>query len=104
MARAVADLADAIVVTSDNPRNEEPRDIIRGIEQGLTESDRRRTIVEPDRAAAIEMAIERLNEGDTLVIAGKGHEDYQIVGTTRVHFDDSEVARDAIARRRSGKA
>ncbi|MCZ6815834.1 MAG: Mur ligase family protein, partial [Planctomycetota bacterium] len=104
MARAVADLADAIVVTSDNPRSEEPRDIIRGIEQGLTESDRRRTIVEPDRAAAIEIAIERLNEGDTLVIAGKGHEDYQIVGATRVHFDDFEVARDAIARRRSGKA
>ncbi len=104
MARAVADLADAIVVTSDNPRSEEPRDIIRGIEQGLTESDRRRTMVEPDRAAAIEKAIERLNEGDTLVIAGKGHEDYQIVGATRVHFDDFEVARDAIARRRSGKA
>lgn len=102
MARAVADLADAIVVTSDNPRSEEPLDIIRGIEQGLTASDRKRTMIEPDRAAAIGMAIERLNSGDTLVIAGKGHEDYQIVGETRIHFDDFEVARDAIARRRLG--
>lgn len=102
MARAVADIADGIVVTSDNPRTEDPLDIIREIEKGLTESDRSRASIEPDRATAIRLAIGKLEGGDTLVIAGKGHEDYQIVGTTRIHFDDVEVARDAIAGRRSG--
>jgi len=96
MARAVADGADAFVITSDNPRTEEPLAIIREIEAGLGTEDRRRGILEPDRQRAIHGAIRELREGDCLVIAGKGHEDYQIIGTTKVHFDDAEIAAQAI--------
>lgn len=97
MARAVAELADDFVITSDNPRTEDPLMIIQDIERGLG-SDAHRPPV-PDRAKAIAQAIDQLTPGDCLVIAGKGHEDYQIVGTTKHHFDDVEVAAAAIASR-----
>lgn len=100
MARAVADTADTFVITSDNPRTEDPDGIIDQIVAGLGPDERHRSIVEPDRAAAIRVAIEQLGEGDTLVIAGKGHENYQILGAERIHFDDVECAEGAIARRR----
>lgn len=96
MARAVADAADRFVVTSDNPRTEDPRAIIRDIETGLTAGDRPRCHIEPDRAQAIRLAISQLEQDDALIIAGKGHEDYQILGTERIHFDDVEVAAEAI--------
>ena len=102
MARATAECADHFVVTSDNPRTEDPLAIIREIETGLTAADRSRGRTEPDRAAAIGWAIDQLAPGDTLVIAGKGHEDYQILGTTKIHFDDAEVAAAAVERRRNG--
>jgi len=100
MARAVAEAADGFIITSDNPRTEDPLAIIREIEQGLSAADRSRAATVPDRAAAIRQAVAELREGDTLVIAGKGHEDYQILGHERVHFDDAEVAAEAIQRRR----
>jgi len=99
MARAVAECADRFVVTSDNPRTEDPAAIIRDIEAGLSPDDRPRGMTEPDRAKAIAAAISKLAPGDTLIIAGKGHEDYQIIGTTKTHFDDVEVASRAVASR-----
>jgi len=99
MARAVAELADAFVITSDNPRTEEPLAIIADIERGLSPEDRARSVTEPDRTCAIGYAISRLAAGDTLVIAGKGHEKYQILGTEKMHFDDVEVAEGALRRR-----
>lgn len=91
--------ADAIVVTSDNPRTEEPRAIIADILEGVPAADRERVVVEPDRAAAIEAAIVAAHPGDVVVIAGKGHEDYQIVGRERRDFDDRLVAEGALRRR-----
>lgn len=99
MARAVGAGADRFVITSDNPRTEDPLDIIADIEGGLPATARARGITEPDRAKAIAAAIENLTPGDTLLIAGKGHEDYQIVGTVKHRFDDTEIAMDAIRRK-----
>jgi len=99
MARVVAELADRFVITSDNPRTEDPLAILRDIEAGLSADDLTRGTTEPDRAAAIQHAIEQLKPHDALVIAGKGHEDYQIIGREKIHFDDTEVARAALSRR-----
>jgi UDP-N-acetylmuramoyl-L-alanyl-D-glutamate--2,6-diaminopimelate ligase len=82
-------LADIVIITSDNPRTEDPLEIIRAIEQGLPPG--RRYEVIPDRAEAINRAVALSSHGDTIVVAGKGHEDYQIIGQTRIHFDDREV-------------
>ncbi len=99
MARAVAEGADAFVITSDNPRTEDPYKILEDIERGLSPQDRSRGVTIPDRAIAIQRAIDELTDGDTLIIAGKGHEDYQILSTGKIHFDDGEVARAALAQR-----
>ncbi len=99
MARAAAEFADAIIVTSDNPRTEEPTAIIAEIMRGFGDSARRKVAVQPDRRAAIFAALSCAEEGDVVLIAGKGHEDYQIVGTTKHHFDDVEVAIEAAAAR-----
>ncbi|MFN0248837.1 MAG: UDP-N-acetylmuramoyl-L-alanyl-D-glutamate--2,6-diaminopimelate ligase [Kofleriaceae bacterium] len=95
MGAAVAELADLAVVTSDNPRTEDPRAIIDQILPGVP----RPFLVEPDRRTAIKAAIAEATPGDVVVIAGKGHEDYQIIGTTKHHFDDREVAAEAITER-----
>jgi UDP-N-acetylmuramoyl-L-alanyl-D-glutamate--2,6-diaminopimelate ligase len=82
-------LADIVIVTSDNPRTEDPFSIIDDIEKGFT-SEMRYEVV-PDRAEAISRAAMLSAKGDVIVVAGKGHEDYQIIGETRIHFDDREV-------------
>ena len=82
--------ADVVVVTSDNPRTEDPRAIVEMILPGARAA--RELIVEIDRRAAIRAAIALARPGDTVLIAGKGHEDYQILGTTKIHFDDREEA------------
>jgi len=91
-------LADVVVVTSDNPRTESPEaiigEILAGIDPGAGPDGS--LIVEPDRRAAIRAAVRMAAPGDVLVIAGKGHEDYQIVGVTRHRFDDREEAAAAI--------
>ena len=97
MARAAAEFADAILVTSDNPRSEDPRAIIAEILTGFDADARRRVAVEPDRAAAIHAALAAGGAGDVVLLAGKGHEDYQIIGDRRIHFDDVEVAIQAAA-------
>ncbi len=99
MARAVTECADRFIITSDNPRTEDPLAIIREIEAGVSQDGKSRGQTEPDRAKAIAKAVSSLQPGDTLIIAGKGHEDYQIIGTTKTHFDDVEVATAAVAAR-----
>ncbi len=94
MGKAALD-ADIAVVTSDNPRTEDPAAIIDMILPGM-ESGRDRTHVIPDRREAIEYALGLAQPGDSVLIAGKGHEDYQILGTTKHHFDDREVAQEGL--------
>lgn len=107
MGRAAADLADRLIVTSDNPRTERPGDIISQVIDGIPEAVRPGVVVHADRAKAIEFAIASARPGDVVVIAGKGHETEQILpdgngGTYRIAFDDREHATAALARRRGG--
>jgi UDP-N-acetylmuramyl-tripeptide synthetase len=95
MGAIVARDADLAIVTSDNPRTEEPHAIIAMILDGI--GDRAKAMVEPDRRAAIALAVGQARPGDVVLIAGKGHEDYQILGKTKIHFDDREEAAQAIA-------
>ncbi len=99
MGTAAAELADRVFVTSDNPRGEEPERIIDEVMAGIPADARARTERVVDRAEAIGRAIEDAAEGDTVLIAGKGHEDYQIIGATRRHFSDAEAAAEALRRR-----
>ncbi len=92
MASVAAEFADAIIVTSDNPRTEDPHAIIADTLAGFDEADRRCVVVEVDRAAAIRVALTAADAGDIVLIAGKGHEEYQILGDRRVHFSDAQVA------------
>ncbi len=102
MGHAAAHLADLAVVTSDNPRTEDPDAIIAGIVPGLEAGGMTLGVearIVPGRREAIYAAIEMAQEDDCVVIAGKGHEDYQIIGTERTHFDDREEARAALEAR-----
>jgi UDP-N-acetylmuramoyl-L-alanyl-D-glutamate--2,6-diaminopimelate ligase len=111
MAEAVARWSDRVVATSDNPRSEDPLQILKDVEAGL--ATLRRVEAEAldategsyamisDRRHAIEAAIGMARPGDMVVIAGKGHEDYQIIGPDRLHFDDREQARNALLARSS---
>ncbi len=95
---SVALESDYAIVTSDNPRSEDPLAIIADIVSGMTTRPDCFTI-EEDRRKAIELAIEIAHDDDMVLIAGKGHEDYQIVKDTTIHFDDSEVAADALQKK-----
>lgn len=105
MGRAAVEYSDVVVLTSDNPRTEDPMAILQEVEVGVREGLQRRSHVEyhlvPDRRDAIGMAMRLARSGDIVLIAGKGHEDYQIIGTKKVHFDDREVAREAIQQLRN---
>ncbi len=103
MARAVSELADLAILTSDNPRTEDPAQILADTRAGLQGREGREYVIESDRRKAISLAIERAQAGDVVLIAGKGHEDYQIVGTQKHHFDDREEAARAL-RSREGAA
>lgn len=100
MGRIAADLADAVYVTSDNPRTEDPQRILEDVVAGIPETVP--PIVMGDRAAAIHAAILTAQPGDGVLIAGKGHEDYQILGTEKIHFDDREQAKAALMERVRG--
>jgi UDP-N-acetylmuramoyl-L-alanyl-D-glutamate--2,6-diaminopimelate ligase len=100
MGRIAYDLADAVVVTSDNPRTEDPEQILQDILGGIPAVLGEEGVV-CDRAAAIQTAIAMAQPGDCVLIAGKGHEDYQILGTEKVHFDDREQARLQLGKRYS---
>jgi UDP-N-acetylmuramoyl-L-alanyl-D-glutamate--2,6-diaminopimelate ligase len=94
MGQVAARRADRVVVTSDNPRAEDPAAIIADILDGLPAGAS--VVTEPDRRRAIELAVRQARPGDVVLIAGKGHETYQIVGDRQLPFDDREVARHAI--------
>jgi len=89
MGRAAEENSDLVIVTSDNPRTEDPALIISEIAGGMTGNNHE---IIPDREEAIGRAMAEAGDGDIVVIAGKGHEDYQIIGTEKRHFDDKEVA------------
>jgi UDP-N-acetylmuramoyl-L-alanyl-D-glutamate--2,6-diaminopimelate ligase len=96
MGSVAADAADVVVVTSDNPRREDPDAIIEAVVSGVGDRRRRRVCVEPDRRAAIALALSQASGGDVVVIAGKGHETTQTLGDTVVPFDDRAVARELL--------
>lgn len=129
MGEIAARLGDMVVLTSDNPRTEEPLKILEEIEEGVRKTGIKKLqvsdlksqmanlqseilnlksyFVEPDRRAAIGLALRLARAGDIVLMAGKGHEDYQILGAERVHFDDREVVREelsALSDQRSGRA
>ena len=84
--------SDVLIVTSDNPRTEDPDRIIADMTAG-TEAGDPGVVVITDREEAIKHAVDKAGCGDTVLIAGKGHEDYQIIGNERIHFDDREIVR-----------
>jgi len=92
MARVTEQLADTIIVTSDNPRTERPDAIINDIMAGFADPNSDKVTVEPDRRKAIELAIENARPEDIILLAGKGHETYQIIGDKKFDFSDKEVA------------
>ena len=95
MGEIAARLADKVVVTSDNPRTEDPDKILADVLEGIPKTVS--PTVEVDRRVAIQKAIAQAQTGDAVLIAGKGHEDYQILGTEKVHFDDREEAQSALS-------
>jgi UDP-N-acetylmuramoyl-L-alanyl-D-glutamate--2,6-diaminopimelate ligase len=102
MGSIAAEYSDYVVLTSDNPRTEDPERILADIEVGLREECYSAYELMADRAEAIARAVSMASPGDVVVIAGKGHETYQITKNGTIHFDDREVARDAIRERMGG--
>lgn len=96
MAKIAENIADKVVITSDNPRSEDPQQIITDILSGIKSLDSEKILVEIDRKEAINQAIKLAKKQDIVVIAGKGHEDYQILKDKTIHFDDREEARFAL--------
>lgn len=93
MAQIAKKGSEQLILTSDNPRDEEPADILNDMKAGLTEEELRSTLVIEDRAAAIQTACTLAQAGDVILVAGKGHEDYQIIKGVKHHFDDHEQVR-----------
>lgn len=91
MAQEAAKQSDHLILTSDNPRNEEPQDIINDMLEGLTKEEKQKTLCIIDRKEAIRVACMMAKKGDVILVAGKGHEDYQIIKGVKYHFDDHEV-------------
>lgn len=96
MGRIAAEAADTVVVTSDNPRHEDPAAIISAVLAGIPSDARARVTSEPDRRAAIALALAEARPGDVVVVAGKGHEPYQEIGDVQLPFDDRLVARELL--------
>ncbi len=96
MGEAAGTLADLTIITSDNPRSEEPMAIISDIEKGIQKTGTQNYQIIPDRREAIEQALSLGEKGDYILVAGKGHEDYQIIKDKITHFDDAEVIREIL--------
>lgn len=94
MAQEAANLSDKVIITSDNPRFEEPEDIIADMMAGLDDKQKEKVICITDRKEAIRTACMLAQKGDVILVAGKGHENYQDIKGTKYHFDDKEVLRD----------
>jgi UDP-N-acetylmuramyl-tripeptide synthetase len=96
MGKVAAENSDLAIITSDNPRNEDPMAIIREIEKGVEPTGKTYEVIS-DRREAIRRAVSLAEPDDVVIIAGKGHETYQIIGNDKFHFDDREIAAEAIA-------
>ena len=90
MAAAAVQLSDRVILTSDNPRDEDPDEIIRQMKAGIDEQDLRKVLCITDRREAIRTAVALAKKGDIILVAGKGHENYQDVQGVKHHFDDRE--------------
>ena len=93
MAQIAKHGSDQLILTSDNPRDEEPADILQDMAAGLTEDELRQTLIIEDRASAIQTACTLAQANDVILVAGKGHEDYQIIKGVKHHFDDHEIVK-----------
>ena len=102
MGRIAADNSDFVIVTSDNPRTEEPMDIINQIVVGLNDTKTPYDVI-CDRIEAIHYAIDMAKDGDVILLAGKGHEDYQVIGHTKIHMDEREIVADYLKERANKK-
>ena len=102
MGETAGRLSDLTILTSDNPRQEDPLKIISDVVVGIQKSAGK-YLIEPDRAKAIAMAIDEAREGDIVLLAGKGHENYQIFADRAIHFDDREEAQKALRDRGFGE-
>ncbi len=100
MARVAEQLADSVIVTSDNPRTERPEDIINQIITGFENPNSQKIKIEPDRKKAIELALKAATKDDIVLIAGKGHETYQIIGKKKINFCDKAVALEYLRKRK----
>jgi UDP-N-acetylmuramoyl-L-alanyl-D-glutamate--2,6-diaminopimelate ligase len=100
MAKVTEQLADFVIVTSDNPRTEKPMDIINEIVVGFKNPRSPKITVEPDRRKAVALAIRAAEKDDIVLIAGKGHENYQIIGKQKFDFSDKTVALECLAKRK----
>ena len=96
MAKVACTMSDFVFITSDNPREEDPIEITKDVEEGAKEINKTNYKVVVDRKEAIKEAIASANKKDVVLIAGKGHENYQIIGRTKIHFDDREIASDIL--------
>ena len=95
MAQEAARQSDLLILTSDNPRHENPEDILDDMESGLKPGEVESMLRITDRRQAIRTAVKMSKSGDVILVAGKGHEDYQIIGDEKHHFDDREEVRKA---------
>jgi UDP-N-acetylmuramoyl-L-alanyl-D-glutamate--2,6-diaminopimelate ligase len=91
MGRIAAELADVAIVSSDNPRDEDPHAIIADVLEGMKGRGRCQVITEPDRARAVVLALKKAKEGDIVLLAGKGHEDYQVLAGGKIHLDERDI-------------
>ncbi len=94
MAKIACDFSDKVIITSDNPRSEDPTVIIHEMEEGVGMAEKRKTISIVDRKEAIKTSVSLAQPGDVILVAGKGHEKYQEVKGVRTPFDDKEVLRE----------
>jgi len=104
MAAVVERLADVVFVTSDNPRTEKPEAIIADIMVGFRNPGAETVTVEPDRRKAIEMALETARPDDIVLLAGKGHETYQIIGDKKFDFSDKDIAHQCLKERQCARS
>ena len=96
MAGIACQFSDQVIFTSDNPRSEDPNIIIEDMQKGVEPIDYKKTVAIPNRKEAIKMAVSMAHPGDILLIAGKGHENYQIIGEETFPFDDMEVLNETL--------
>ena len=97
MGKIAADMSDFVVITSDNPRTEDPASIVAEVAEG-TKGAKTHVVEIVDRTQAIEFALKKAKKDDIILLAGKGHETYQIIGTEKTHYDEREVVRDLLAK------